>query len=144
MPITSSLCLSIAGCANSLTLLARHSAKLSFLLTFITFLIFSQLIYDGEHLDLTHFAYAHYYLLSVYTYCRMCKQLHTFGKTFCKAKLSVDIHQLMMSPVTTTLLAYLTYFHSSSHFLTYITYFAYAHYYLSVYLLQDARTVSYS
>ena len=28
--------------------------------------IFSQLIYDGEHLDLTHFAYAHYYLLSVY------------------------------------------------------------------------------
>ena len=29
-------------------------------------LIFSQLIYDGEHLDLTHFAYAHYYLLSVY------------------------------------------------------------------------------
>ena len=29
-------------------------------------LIFSQLTSDGEHLDLTHFAYAHYYLLSVY------------------------------------------------------------------------------
>ena len=26
----------------------------------------SQLIYDGEHLYLTHFAYAHYYLLCVY------------------------------------------------------------------------------
>ena len=30
------------------------------------FLLFSQLIYDGEHFYLTHFAYAHYYLLSVY------------------------------------------------------------------------------
>ena len=27
--------------------------------------LFSQLIYDGEHLDLTHIFYAHYYLLSV-------------------------------------------------------------------------------
>ena len=60
------LCLSIAVCANSLTLLATRSAKLSFLLTFITFFIFSQLISDSEHLDLAHFAYAHYYLLSVY------------------------------------------------------------------------------
>ena len=80
MPITIffylSVCCRIMDC---LILLARRSAKLSSMLTFITSIadisghvnspgvshLFSQLIYDGEHVYLTYFVFDRYYLLSV-------------------------------------------------------------------------------
>ena len=115
---------------------------------FITFFIFLQLIYDGEHLDLTHFAYAHYYLLSVY----LVQESHTLGKMFVKAGLSVDVHHPLAddvssdnnSPGLSHLFSQLIY--DDEHFFSdIVTYFAYAHYYLlSVYLLLDVQTVSHS
>ena len=86
--------------------------KLCFLLTFITPLaegvsdhinspgiphLFSQLISDGEHLFpdihmyVTYFAFADYYILSVYLLLDAQKISHS-GKTFNKAQLSLDVH----------------------------------------------------
>ena len=90
--------------------------------------LLSQLISDGEHLYLTNFVYAHHYLLSVY--------------------LLQDIHHPLADDVSG--LAHPTYFIARFwwwifNFWHHVTYFAYAHYYLlSVYLLQDAQTVSHS
>ena len=77
------------------------------------------------------------FFLSVF--CRKHGLSQTLGKTFNKAKLSVDVHHPLAVDVSGH--AHLTYFHSLSlmvniYFLTYITYFVYAHcYLLSVYLL---------
>ena len=77
-------------------------------------------IYDGEHVYLTYFVFYRYYLyLSVY--CRMYRLSPALGKAFSKAMLSVEVYhlQLMTSPATSTLLAYLTYLHSSSLMVTF-------------------------
>ena len=107
MPITI-FSLSIYCRMHSLALLARHSAKLSSLLTFITpelttfpvmstlvtlFHLFLLLISDGERLfsDISHlfcnclcplliFSY-------LFLYCRMRGQSHTLGNMFSKAEL---------------------------------------------------------
>ena len=102
MFITLSLVMStLLACADCFTLLERRLKQSQTLcwrsspsnwwrLRSCTPHLFSHLIYDGEHLDLL-------------IYCRICKQSHTLGKTFGKAKLSVDVSGHV------TLLTYLTY-----------------------------------
>ena len=65
-------------------------------------------------LYVTCFAYAHYYLLSIY--CRMRKQSHILGKMIGKAELPVDVPNPLDDDVSGDVnsLAYLAYFHSSS------------------------------
>ena len=65
-------------------------------------------------LYVTCFAYAHYYLLSIY--CRMRKQSHILGKMISKAELPVDVPNPLDDDVSGDVnsLAYLAYFHSSS------------------------------
>ena len=62
--------------------------------------LFSQLISDREHLYLTHFVYAYYYLLSLSVLCRTHGLSHTLGKLFSKAKLSVDVHHPLADNVS--------------------------------------------
>ena len=98
--------------------------------------LLSELISDSEHLYLL-FMPITIFFLSVF--CRRRGLSHTLGKTFSKAKLSVDVHHPLADDVLGH--THLTYFHSLSlmvkiYFLTCVTYFVYAHYYLlSVYLL---------
>ena len=155
--LLSSLCLSIAGCADCLALLARHSAKPSSLLTVHHPLtdyvssdinspdiscLFSQLIYDGEHLDLTHFVYAHY----LSGFCRMRGFLILLEKRSARPSsllmfitLADNISGDVNSPG-------ITYFQSSSLMVNiYISpsLLMPMHYYLlSFCLLQNERTVS--
>ena len=98
-PLLSSICPSIAGCRNTLTLtllaIARRSAKLSYLLTFITASCWrlqsrqlswhSSLIFTA-HLwwwtFISHLFRLCSWLASICLFCRMHRLSHTLGKMF--------------------------------------------------------------
>ena len=85
---------------------------------------------------------------SLSIYCRMHGLSHALGKTFSKAELSVDIHHPLADDISSdVLLAYFTYFHSSS-LIVYINFIS--HLFClwpllsSVCLLQNLWTVSHT
>ena len=98
-PLLSSICPSIAGCRNTLTLtllaIARRSAKLSYLLTFITAscwrLQSRQLSWHSSLIFTAHLWWwtfiSHLFCLcsllaSICLFCRMHRLSHTLGKMF--------------------------------------------------------------